>query len=277
MSIKKYLKNDATFYEVYVTGYDPRGRKIQKRKRDIETLKKATAVEFELKREIAKIKESPIDYRWSEWLAICLKNIKLTQSHSTWFNYDKSLNKWITPKYGSIEINRITRNHIYEMIFENLDSSLSDHTRKTVLKMVRRIFQMAVEDGAIDRNPCAGVQIKVAEVEQKVLTNSEVEIFIREARLCNHRFYPIWFVALTTGMRSGELMALTWNDIDFEAKIISVSKQWTSKSGFSTTKTQRISTHTHIKGLGLKEDGFANEIAQGLVGQTIAREVIYKV
>lgn len=43
----------------------------------------------------------------------------------------------------------------------------------------------------------------------------------------------------------------------------------------STTKTQRIASHTHIKGLGLKEDGSANEIAQGMVGQEIAREVIY--
>ncbi len=40
----------------------------------------------------------------------------------------------------------------------------------------------------------------------------------------------------------------------------------------STTKTQRIATHSHIKGLGLKEDGTAEEIASGLVGQEKARE-----
>lgn len=42
----------------------------------------------------------------------------------------------------------------------------------------------------------------------------------------------------------------------------------------STTKTQRIASHTHIKGLGLKEDGSANPNAQGMVGQELAREVI---
>lgn len=41
----------------------------------------------------------------------------------------------------------------------------------------------------------------------------------------------------------------------------------------STTKTQRIAVHTHIKGLGLNEDGSAKEIAAGLVGQEKAREV----
>ena len=41
----------------------------------------------------------------------------------------------------------------------------------------------------------------------------------------------------------------------------------------STTKTQRIASHSHIKGLGLDEHGNAVNIAAGLVGQTEAREV----
>lgn len=41
----------------------------------------------------------------------------------------------------------------------------------------------------------------------------------------------------------------------------------------STAKTQRISAHTHIKGLGLDENGIAIQSAAGLVGQEMAREV----
>lgn len=41
----------------------------------------------------------------------------------------------------------------------------------------------------------------------------------------------------------------------------------------STAKTQRISAHTHIKGLGLDENGIAIQAAAGLVGQEMAREV----
>lgn len=41
----------------------------------------------------------------------------------------------------------------------------------------------------------------------------------------------------------------------------------------STAKTQRISAHTHIKGLGLDEKGTAIQNAAGLVGQEMAREV----
>lgn len=43
----------------------------------------------------------------------------------------------------------------------------------------------------------------------------------------------------------------------------------------STVKTQRISAHSHIKGLGLDESGFAIPMAAGLVGQETAREVSY--
>ena len=41
----------------------------------------------------------------------------------------------------------------------------------------------------------------------------------------------------------------------------------------STTKTQRIATHSHVKGLGLNEDGTAQNIGSGMVGQETAREV----
>ena len=41
----------------------------------------------------------------------------------------------------------------------------------------------------------------------------------------------------------------------------------------STVKTQRISAHSHVKGLGLDEAGNAIPIAAGLVGQAQAREV----
>jgi integrase len=47
-------------------------------------------------------------------------------------------------------------------------------------------------------------------------------------------------MALKTGMRSGELMALQWTDIDFEGRTIQVSKQWSNKTGFGSTKTQRV-------------------------------------
>jgi integrase len=240
MAINTYTQNGRKLYEVYLNGFDTLGRRIQRRKRGIETLTKAERAEFELKRELAFIKEQKVPYRWKEWFKICLDRMKLVHRPSTLIDYEKQLGKWISPKWGELELSNISRTQVHTAIYEGLDARLSAHTRKKILKMVRRIFSMAVEEGILDRNPCAGIQVKAPETEQKVLTNTEVEILLREAKLTEHRFYPMWLMALKTGMRSGELMALQWNDIDFESRTIQVSKQWSNKSGFGPTKTQKI-------------------------------------
>ncbi len=239
MAIRTYIEDGKKYYEIYVHVHDSRGERVQRKRKGIETLRKAEQVEFELKRELLNLKEEQIPYRWSEWLNRCLQRIKISQAISTFENYDKILNKWVTPRWGNLELREITKTQVYTLIYEEHDSKYTPHTKKTLLKMIRRIFQMAVEDGLIDRNPCMGVQVRVPEVDQKVLTNTEVEVFLKMAKQTNHRFFPIWFTALKTGCRSGELMALGWNDIDFEGMTISVSKQWTSKAGYTTTKTQR--------------------------------------
>jgi integrase len=74
--------------------------------------------------------------------------------------------------------------------------------------------------------------------KQKVLTNEEAKIFLREAKITQHRFYEVWALALFTGMRSGELFELRWTDVDLEARIISVKRQWTSKAGVGPSKTK---------------------------------------
>lgn len=239
MAVRTYIENGKRVYEVYVNGFDSRGIRVQRKRKGIESLPKAEKVEFELMRELAMLKEARVPFRWAEWFKECIKRMKLVHRPSTIINYESRLNKWINPLWNDLEVHTITKMQVYTTLFENIDASLSPWSRKTVLKMVRRIFEMAVEEGIIDRNPCAGIQVKVPEVEQKVLTNTEVAIFLREAKAVNHRFYPVWVLALMTGMRSGELVALKWTDLDLEARTISVTKQWTNKNGISPTKTQR--------------------------------------
>lgn len=64
MAINSYLENEKKYYEVYVSGNDNRGKRIQKRKRGIETLNAARKIEFEFKRELAILKEQAVPLRW---------------------------------------------------------------------------------------------------------------------------------------------------------------------------------------------------------------------
>jgi integrase len=239
MSIKSYEENGKKFYEVYVNGFDSLKRRVQRRKRGIDTLRKAETTEFEFKREIAKLKEEAVPYRWHEWFDECMKQMKLELKPSTIYNYQKQIRKWVHPHWHMIEINKITKSDVHEMIFDKCSSMISAGNRKSMLKMLKRLFARAVEEGVLVRNPCVGLQVKAPEIEQKVLTSTEVEIFLTQARITNHRFYPIWVMALMTGMRSGELFALKWTDIDLDGKTIIVARQWTNKNGIGPTKTQR--------------------------------------
>ncbi len=239
MAIKSYTENDKRFYEVYVNGYDLRGRRVQKRKRGIENMPAAKKSEFEFKRELAQLKEQAVPFRWHEWFAECMRRMKIEFKPSTIYNYETQIRKWIHPHWAQREIADITKADVHEMIFDKCAAILTPNNRKTVLKMVKRLFAMAMDEGLIDRNPCNGIQVRAPEVEQKVLTTSEAETFLKEARITGHRFYPIWAMALMTGMRSGEMFALRWSDVDLEGRIITVSRQWTNKNGIGPTKTQR--------------------------------------
>ena len=237
MAIKTEIEDGKKLYEVYVNGFDSAGRRIQRRKSKIETLRKAETIEFEFKRELAKLKEERVPYRFGEWFDECMKRMRLELMPSTVAGYQTQIRKWIHPHWAQVEMQKIGKSEVYELIFHQCEGIKTQYTRRNVLKMVKRIFQMAVEEGILDRNPCVGVNVRVSEVVQSVLTSTEVEFFLNEAAKANHRFYPVWVLALMTGMRSGELFALKWTDIEFENRTISVSKAWNSKCGITSTKS----------------------------------------
>lgn len=239
MAIRSYSVKGKKLYEVYVNGFDLRGKRIQKRKRGIESIRKAQDVEFEIEREFAVIKEGSIHVRWGEWFEECLKVMKVTYRPSTIYSYETTGRAWIQKPWEKKELRSITNLDVHELIFETLPIEVTMHTRRYVLKIVKRILQMAVDQGKIIRNPSLGLMVKVPESLKKVLTNTEVEIFLNQAKLTKHRFYQIWAMALFTGCRSGEMYALKWSDIDLDARTIQVSRSWSSKNGITPTKNQK--------------------------------------
>ena len=242
MSIKAYKsKEGKKLYEVYV-GIKTRGKLLQKRRRKdfqgnfISSLPTAKKVEFELKRELIAQKEGQPIWKWKDWLEECLRRMQFSLKYSTVDNYRKILGKWIPNFWSEEELQNLTKADVHNLIFENMFSATS-HQKKNLHKALRRIFEMAVEEGAINKNPARGIKVTIPAPKQKVLTSEEADKLLREGKLCNHRFYPHWAVALFTGMRNGEIYALRVSDVDLEAGIIHVTKQFTSKDGLHETKT----------------------------------------
>lgn len=158
---------------------------------------------------------------------------------STYYCYEKCLNKYVLAVWESKDVQRITQDDVRELIFEKMPEGTTPHSRKHTLKLVRKIFQMAIDNQELAKNPCAGVVVKAPVNDQEVLNRVEVDKLLSEAKVTNHRFYPVWVTGLKTGMRSGEMFALLWSDVDFEGKMIHVTKSWGSKNGLKSTKNER--------------------------------------
>ena len=236
MAIKKYLENEEQLYEVYVKVRDRLGRQISRRRKGISSESKAKRLEIKLKVELLKIRGDKIMPAWEEWVDECLARMRIEYCNSTILNYKGNLRKRVTPYLKDMALDKIKKSDIHSILFDKL-SDLSDATRRSLHKYIKRIFNMAIEEGLIHHNPTLGIKIKVSEKRKKCLTYTEIKFLLNEAYLHDHPFYSIWSVALMTGMRSGELYTLLWSDVDFENGFISVNKSWSSKNGVGPTKS----------------------------------------
>ena len=137
-----------------------------------------------------------------------------------------------------MSVDEIKPSDVHKVVFEDC-ASVSSYTKRGFLKIVKRIFNIAIEEGLLVRNPAVGIRVRCAEANQAVLNKNEIEILLRQAKRTDHRFYPHWTLALLTGMRSGELYSLRWTDVDLVTGKINISKAWTRYNGEGPTKTAK--------------------------------------
>lgn len=99
----------------------------------------------------------------------------------------------------------------------------ADKTVRTQLMVYRLIFAYAIEEGYAMMNPARDLKVPTALPKRKVtMPTSEDIAKIKSSIDCTFGFFM--FMALYTGMRRGELLALTWEDIDINAATIHINK-----------------------------------------------------
>lgn len=245
--IKQYKHRGKTYYAIQLSFTDKTGKRHQTKFRKdklgnrITSERKARELETE---SILRLKANDEDdyyfTTFGEWHTKFLDSIKLTHKRGTIAQYDGDLRKWLHSEFMNRRLKDLKRNHIHTLIFEKLPLlGATPNTQKRILRNVRRILEAAVEEGAIGQNPCSGIRVKSPAPKKLVLNTEEAETLLREARTCCHEFYHVWAFALLTGMRSGEMFGLRWRDIDEVTGNIHVSKQWTNKDGYHSTKSNK--------------------------------------
>lgn len=94
-----------------------------------------------------------------------------------------------------------------------------------------------MDSGYIVANPASGYKIKVGEKIKGVLTVEQVKVLLEKAKQMNHPWYYHWVLALYTGMRNGELFALTWDKVNLDRLQIKVDSSWNKVAGLKDTKS----------------------------------------
>lgn len=126
-------------------------------------------------------------------------------------------------------------------VLDRLDREISVSRRKRLRTAIDAIFKWGLLSGRIkgvSSAPTDGYQSIRREEEKmpEILNLEQIRTLLNYAEKVNHPWYPIWALALFTGMRSGELYALEWDQIDFENKLLFVHRNWTNRVGYGPTK-----------------------------------------
>lgn len=162
----------------------------------------------------------------SEWLASVEPQIK----ESTYIKYTNSLNSYLCPAFSSKTIESISRSDVSALCVElsehgGLDSKgLSPKTITDSLSILRSIFNYATDEKGISVANITGISVKASHETMRVLSISEQEklegVLREDLSPCNLGI----LLCLYTGIRIGEVCALTWKDIIVEEQLLSVNK-----------------------------------------------------
>jgi integrase len=212
---------------------DPRTgkRKYFYGKTEKEVLRKIMAYEGEVERG-KSFKEIAEDW-WEEArpkLAIqTVRSYIVALKRAVEFFGDKSI-KDVTPR----DIN---------VFLKHLSTQYAQKTIANHRLVVNLICEYAVLDGEIMYNPCASVAAPkgLGKAQRKSAAVTEEQIILQ-----NGKEYPLPFFALMTGMRKGEILALTWGDIDFEHDLIHVTKSLAHESNTPVVKEPKTEAGRRI-------------------------------
>ncbi|MBP3494936.1 MAG: site-specific integrase [Clostridia bacterium] len=118
-------------------------------------------------------------------------------------------------------IKKITTKDITVFLTNLAKQGYAQRTVQNQKLICKLIFDFAINENNIDYNPCSYAKLpKAAPTKKRAAASSHDEEIIKKS-------YDIWlfpFIAIMTGMRKGEILALQWQDINFDENLIYITK-----------------------------------------------------
>lgn len=164
--------------------------------------------------------EIKLDDWFKRWVDVYKKK---SVRPNTLREYTHIYSKNISPILGNRNINSLVKTDIQQLIKKVNDDGYLYERQNKVKVILTDMFARAIEDDLMVKNPTKGVKLYRDKISSaRALTIGEQDVFFE---FCKNTFYDNLFnVAINTGLRPGELFALTIKDINFEQKYIDVNK-----------------------------------------------------
>lgn len=132
-------------------------------------------------------------------------------------SYESIAERHIIPALGHYQLRQLNHQAIQEYYSEAQEppKKLGPRTVAKHHRLLSQALKYAIRQGYVVRNPCDLVDPpKWQPRDMRALNKNEAALFLAEASSSD--FYPVYYTALTTGLRQAELCGLTWRDIDTE-------------------------------------------------------------
>lgn len=241
--IKKYTKKDgstAYMFQVYLGTDEATGKRIRTTRRGFATRKEASLALSRLRVEAQQGTFRKAQFEtYADAYELWKEQYRNTVKESTYHKTIRIFENHILPAFGSLRMERITTAHCQKVLNGWFKRFVHFKVMKNYASLV---FQFAVRMQMLPSNPMDNVTMPVKRAavgERKELnfySKEELQAFFAACKEDaqekeNLLWYALFRLLAFSGMRKGELLALTWQDIDFTGQTVSINKTLTRGIG----------------------------------------------
>jgi integrase len=164
--------------------------------------------------------------KMATFLESWLESAAGTVKPATTRRYQQMIRDHINPFLGHMSLAKVTPLILQRLISLKVQEGLAPATIGLIHTVVRRALSQAVKWRLLSANPTQGVEVPRRTVPEIKTWTIDVANRFLEAT-AEHHMAVLWRLALTSGMRQGELLALTWSDINMAKETVAVRRTLT--------------------------------------------------
>lgn len=158
------------------------------------------------------------------YLTSWLQTIKPTVEPSTWERYELDVRRHLIPVLGKSKLAKLTPQQVQVLFAEKLNAGLAPRSVRNMRAVLRRALNEALTLGLVTRNVAALVRApKAPRGEMHVYDETQVRHLLNMA--AGTRMEALLTLAVTTGMREGELLGLKWRAVNLDRRHLQVQTQ----------------------------------------------------